>query len=105
MMILCQIHGVTSALRCSWDLHPSAAAADRPREVVDLIYKIEGQAAWAYYVSPGFASRHGLAAGVYDDAEPGTWETELAGSCSKCFKRANGGHFDDAHRWRSGTSR
>jgi hypothetical protein len=96
---MCLIHGLTAALECSPDVHPCAEDARQTHQIVDLVYTIEGQAVWAYYVSPGFALTHELKAGVYHDEDPGVWRKELVGACAKCFANAHRGYLDESHRW------
>jgi hypothetical protein len=70
------------------------------QDVVDLLYDCDGEVAWVFHVSRGFAQTHALRAGVMPlpDA-PLDWIHELQCCCKKCFEETSHGFFDDRFAW------
>lgn len=105
MLLRCSIHGMTPALRCSGDMHPNAKGTSEVGDIIDLVYVVEGDVAWAYYVSKAFAFEHRLKAGVHYDEEPGAWRKMCVSCCAKCFEEAHHGYIDESDRWHSKLSK
>jgi len=92
MIIICPFHGPTEAVMVAPDVAETLDRGLPPENLIVVGYECMGDLLHSYFLSPLFASQHGIARSVRvelpDDYPPFVFECK--GYCRKCFEDKTG---------------
>lgn len=97
MIIICPIHGPTDAAMVSPDVAETLDRRLAPGSLIIVGYECMGDLLHSYFLSPQFASQHGITQSVKeelpDDYPPFVFQCR--GYCRKCFEDRTGMQVSD----------